>query len=250
MFGTWKYDPETDEVQNLRRAFDPVTARSSQHQACNRCHEKKLKCSGEKEGCERCVAHQLACDYSRSNSRGSRRGKKSHHRSAETTSPANSQTPSGSGSTSTKRGSGSRSRHLSPQQQTGYRGGQGAVYGTPSSSRGEEPSMLDQLDDSFWTGEPFDMNNFDDDVVAPTTSGASHHGYPNSAMDVSMSAHHQQYHAQYHQQTPFSDPEAQPTLAYHSSEFDEENYYSQEQQSYYPQGYHGHQYWGGGGGAV
>ena len=42
MFGTWKYDPETDQVQNLRRAFDPVTARSSQHQACNRCHLKKV----------------------------------------------------------------------------------------------------------------------------------------------------------------------------------------------------------------
>ncbi|KAI6778973.1 uncharacterized protein J7T54_002615 [Emericellopsis cladophorae] len=197
----------------------------------------QLKCSGEKEGCERCVANQLA---------------------SETTSPANSQTPSGSGSTSTKRGSGSRSRHLSPQQQTGYGGqGQGAIYGTPSSSRGQEPSMLDQLDDSFWTGEPFDMNNLDDDVVAPTTSGASHLGYPSSAVDVSMSAHHQQYHAQYHQQTPFSDPEAQPTLAYHTSglgvageELDEEIYYSRKHQSYYPQGYHGHQYWGGGGGAV
>ncbi|KAJ6439436.1 fungal zn(2)-Cys(6) binuclear cluster domain-containing protein [Purpureocillium lavendulum] len=43
MFGTWKYDPETDQVQNLRRAYDPITARSSQHQACNRCHEKKFE---------------------------------------------------------------------------------------------------------------------------------------------------------------------------------------------------------------
>lgn len=42
MFGIWKYDHETDEVQNLRQAWDPVTARSSQHQACNRCHEKKV----------------------------------------------------------------------------------------------------------------------------------------------------------------------------------------------------------------
>lgn len=42
MFQTWKYDPETDEVQSLRQAFDPITARSSQHQACNRCHEKKV----------------------------------------------------------------------------------------------------------------------------------------------------------------------------------------------------------------
>lgn len=43
MFNTWKYDPETDEVQSLRQAFDPISARSSQHQACDRCHEKKVK---------------------------------------------------------------------------------------------------------------------------------------------------------------------------------------------------------------
>lgn len=42
MFGTWKYDPETDEVQSVRNGFDPVTARSSSHQACDRCHEKKV----------------------------------------------------------------------------------------------------------------------------------------------------------------------------------------------------------------
>lgn len=42
MFQTFKYDPETDQVQNIRSTFDPVTARSSQHQACDRCHEKKV----------------------------------------------------------------------------------------------------------------------------------------------------------------------------------------------------------------
>lgn len=80
MFGTWKYDPETAEVQNLRKAFDPITARSSQHQACDRCHEKKLKCSGEKDGCERCVVNELGCEYTRTGSKGSRRGKKSSPR--------------------------------------------------------------------------------------------------------------------------------------------------------------------------
>ncbi|OAQ79730.1 fungal zn(2)-Cys(6) binuclear cluster domain-containing protein [Purpureocillium lilacinum] len=74
MFGTWKYDPETDQVQNLRRAYDPITARSSQHQACNRCHEKKLKCSGDKDGCDRCAASGHTCEYSRSNSRKGRKG--------------------------------------------------------------------------------------------------------------------------------------------------------------------------------
>lgn len=46
MFGTWKYDPETDEVQSVRNGFDPVTARSSSHQACDRCHEKKVRLQG------------------------------------------------------------------------------------------------------------------------------------------------------------------------------------------------------------
>ncbi|PHH59236.1 hypothetical protein CDD81_3536 [Ophiocordyceps australis] len=82
MFGTWKYDPETDEVQNLRRAYDPITARSSQHQACNRCHAKKLKCSGEKQGCDRCSAIGHVCEYTRSSSRSSRRVKKSGSRNS------------------------------------------------------------------------------------------------------------------------------------------------------------------------
>lgn len=42
MFGTWKYNRETQEVQSLPQVFDPVTGRSSQHHACNRCHEKKV----------------------------------------------------------------------------------------------------------------------------------------------------------------------------------------------------------------
>lgn len=154
MFATWKFNPETKEVQSIRQAFDPETARSSQHQACNRCHEKKvrrlflllaaqapmsipsldlrlrawgenasyynrqtlksatfyaaykflvrwawissflllsdcqanlscldqLKCSGDKDGCDRCASQGLNCEYSRSGSRHSRRGKKSGDR--------------------------------------------------------------------------------------------------------------------------------------------------------------------------
>ncbi|KOS17698.1 Arabinolytic transcriptional activator araR [Escovopsis weberi] len=72
MFNTFKYDPETRQVQQLRSAFDPVTARSNQHQACNNCHAKKLRCSGEKSGCERCIAGSLVCEYTRSTSRSSR----------------------------------------------------------------------------------------------------------------------------------------------------------------------------------
>ncbi|KAH6608217.1 hypothetical protein Trco_004530 [Trichoderma cornu-damae] len=80
MFNTFKYDPETKSVQELRRASDPISARSSQHQACNNCHAKKLKCSGEKSGCERCVAGQLFCEYTRSSSR--RGGRKSSGRNS------------------------------------------------------------------------------------------------------------------------------------------------------------------------
>ncbi|UNI24213.1 hypothetical protein JDV02_009979 [Purpureocillium takamizusanense] len=66
MFGTWKYDPETDQMRNLRRAYDPITARSWQHQACNRCHEKKLRCSGRRAGCDRCTISGSVCAYDRS----------------------------------------------------------------------------------------------------------------------------------------------------------------------------------------
>ncbi|RDA94678.1 hypothetical protein CP533_2452 [Ophiocordyceps camponoti-saundersi (nom. inval.)] len=73
MFGTWRYDPETDEVHNLRRAYDPITARSNLHQACDRCHEKKLKCSGDKDGCDRCTTSGHPCKYKRPRSRSSRK---------------------------------------------------------------------------------------------------------------------------------------------------------------------------------
>ncbi|CAH0045554.1 unnamed protein product [Clonostachys solani] len=120
MFGTWKYDPETDEVQNLRQAFDPITARSSQHQACNRCHEKKLKCSGEKDGCERCAANKLQCEYTRSSSRGSRRGKKNRVRSTEgAAAAAREDSPSTANPhPPPPRRSHSRSSQLSPNQPT------------------------------------------------------------------------------------------------------------------------------------
>lgn len=43
MFNTLKLDRETYEMQNIREAYDPVSARSSSHQACDRCHEKKVR---------------------------------------------------------------------------------------------------------------------------------------------------------------------------------------------------------------
>ncbi|KAJ6781067.1 hypothetical protein PWT90_09757 [Aphanocladium album] len=84
MFATWKYDRDTAEVQNIRLAYDPISARSSQHQACDRCHEKKLKCSGEKDGCDRCISSSHACVYNRSEARCSRRGKRASRSSNDT----------------------------------------------------------------------------------------------------------------------------------------------------------------------
>ncbi|KAJ6443490.1 fungal zn(2)-Cys(6) binuclear cluster domain-containing protein [Purpureocillium lavendulum] len=67
MFAVWKYGAEADQVQSIRQAADP--AAFTRLQACNRCHSKKIKCSGDKHGCARCVAGGHACDYSRSTAR-------------------------------------------------------------------------------------------------------------------------------------------------------------------------------------
>lgn len=55
MFATWKYDRDTSEVQNIRLAYDPISARSSQHQACDRCHEKKVSIPPQRSGVVVCL---------------------------------------------------------------------------------------------------------------------------------------------------------------------------------------------------
>ncbi|RFU81995.1 hypothetical protein TARUN_177 [Trichoderma arundinaceum] len=105
MFNTFKYDPETKSVQELRRASDPISARSSQHQACNNCHAKK--CSGEKSGCERCIASQLRCEYTRSSSR--RGGRRSGGRNS-TDSRGGSELAAGDSSPGSQSGKSSRHR--------------------------------------------------------------------------------------------------------------------------------------------
>ncbi|KND94583.1 hypothetical protein TOPH_00815 [Tolypocladium ophioglossoides CBS 100239] len=122
MFGTWRVDPETEKLENLRRAYDPITARSSQHQACDRCHEKKLKCSGEKEGCDRCAASRHKCEYTRSGSQSSRKGKKSSRHSTDSPSggretsgsPSSRGTSHGGQSSKSKGGHGSSHRTHAP----------------------------------------------------------------------------------------------------------------------------------------
>ncbi|GKU00113.1 transcription factor [Fusarium langsethiae] len=139
MFGTWKYDPETDEVQSLRNGFDPVTARSSSHQACDRCHEKKLRCSGDKNGCERCRSNSLRCEYTRPGSKSSK--KKSHRKSTDDESI--------SGSSSSRRG-GSSSKGSSK-----HRGHSSRI----ATSREEADGALSQFDFSQLSPEDgFDLN--------------------------------------------------------------------------------------------
>ena len=243
MFGTWKYDPETDEVQNLRQAFDPITARSSQHQACDRCHEKKvrcipprfarphhnaapsrptqhpihvfpeetpanalhqLKCSGDKEGCERCIANQLQCVYTRSSS-SSRRDRKNRRRSGEGT--GRDISPASNPRTRS-RARGSQSGHLTP------RGGESPLPISTAGSTSQVPAgMMDQLDFSLLT--PFDALDLDhipqsDQMAHRSSSIAATCGYsvPMTLSPTSMSPTFQQDHFSQHQQHPsgFHDP--------------------------------------------
>ncbi|POR35271.1 Uncharacterized protein TPAR_04551 [Tolypocladium paradoxum] len=112
MFGTWRVDPETEKLENLRRAYDPITARSSQHQACDRCHEKKaslLSFVGEKEGCDRCAGGDHKCEYTRSGSHSSRRGKMGSRHSANSPSGGRETSASPSSRGSSRRGRSSKS---------------------------------------------------------------------------------------------------------------------------------------------
>ncbi|KAM4060727.1 fungal zn(2)-Cys(6) binuclear cluster domain-containing protein [Hirsutella rhossiliensis] len=169
MFGTWKYDPETDEVQNLRRAYDPITARSSQHQACNRCHEKKLKCSGDKNGCDRCASSGHVCVYNRPGSRSSRRGKRTSRPS--TNSPSGPREGSGSplsnvSSPLTRHSSKPRSRPSSSQTQT-------PAPTAPLAHAGYEGAMLSEADFAMTSQQ----HMFDMDTLAQggyTPSSMSH----------------------------------------------------------------------------
>ncbi|KEY70346.1 hypothetical protein S7711_06820 [Stachybotrys chartarum IBT 7711] len=173
MFNTWKYDPETDEVQSLRQAFDPISARSSQHQACDRCHEKKLKCSGEKDGCDRCVAAQKLCEYTRSGTRSSRRGSKkpSSRRGLEEASPSRHRR-------SSRGHGGSSSRHA-------------ASAGPAISSAEESEGMLNTLD--------FSMLNPDDAFDLTSLSESSAHHAATSGGGSSMAPAYSYHQAHYYQ---------------------------------------------------
>ncbi|KAJ4248671.1 hypothetical protein NW762_012508 [Fusarium torreyae] len=187
MFGTWKYDPETDEVQSVRNGFDPVTARSSSHQACDRCHEKKLRCSGDKNGCERCRTNNLRCEYTRSGSKSSK--KKGHRKSTDDDSPSSSS--SRRGASSSKRSSkhhGHSSRIATSGEETG--------------------GVLSQFDFSQLSPEDgFDLNllsSADHAGGGYATAGPSGDQYSMQGYDANYqqwdAAAYSQYAAQYGQQ--------------------------------------------------
>ncbi|KAI5456522.1 hypothetical protein BGZ63DRAFT_428644 [Mariannaea sp. PMI_226] len=173
MFGTWKYDPETDEVQSLRNAFDPVTARSSSHQACDRCHEKKLRCSGDKTGCDRCRGNNLRCEYTRSGSKSSRKSKKSgSSRSADDDGGASSSSSRRGGSSSVKASSSSKRHH-----------GGGRSSRDPVSGQ-EDPGILNQFDFSSLSPEDgFDFTAGEDPYGGASASNAGGYAVPVSSAD-------------------------------------------------------------------
>ncbi|KAL7943764.1 hypothetical protein V8C42DRAFT_328392 [Trichoderma barbatum] len=193
MFNTFKYDPETKSVQELRRASDPISARSSQHQACNNCHAKKLKCSGDKSGCERCVSSQLPCEYTRSPSR--RGGRKSSGRN----STDSRELAGGDSSPGSQAG---KSRHRSSKHPQ-YAGASSSKSKSRSSRDGEYGDALDLLDpDTLGPDDGFDLGslslNSGGDVMASGVSGyGSSAYYDQQQPGGSGSWQHMSSHGQY-----------------------------------------------------
>ncbi|KAK5997728.1 hypothetical protein PT974_00085 [Cladobotryum mycophilum] len=199
MFSTFKYDPETREVQELRSAFDPVTARSSQHQACNNCHAKKLKCSGEKSGCERCATSQLVCEYTRSNSRSSRRGKKASGRSS-TDSRTSGDHLAGDSSPGSQSGSKPSTSTSSRHQQKASRRHSRQAGGKASSlSPPRDTTILDRLDPALLgPDDGFDLRSLSigsEHEATMVTTGAEY-----TASVAAYASHHSEYYPQPPQQ--------------------------------------------------
>ncbi|KAM5343149.1 hypothetical protein ACJ41O_014115 [Fusarium nematophilum] len=219
MFGTWKYDPETDEVQSVRNGFDPVTARSSSHQACDRCHEKKvssLRCSGDKNGCERCRNNNLRCEYTRSGSKSSRRGKSSR-KSADDDSPSSSGSRRGGGSSSKRSG----------KHHHGHSSSRAAT------SAEEPEGVLSQFDFSMLGPE----DGFDLNLLSPGAVVDHHHhgGYAAAVSAAGSSAASQAQYMQQHMQGGAAD------AGYHHQQWDAATY-SQYAVSYGQQ--QGYEDWG------
>ncbi|KAG8414022.1 hypothetical protein J3458_011676 [Metarhizium acridum] len=164
MFGTWKYGKGQGQVENLKTSHDYETARSNQHQACNGCHEKKLKCSGDKDGCERCTAQGLTCEYSRENSRSKKNRK--------------SDPPSAGSSRSSRDGSGSpKSFHKSYSSKSKDRRG----TPQPGSSRGDSVVTGGNTHHECSVLAGHGMTAFDGYPIMSSTMEAQSSGYPATA---------------------------------------------------------------------
>ncbi|OAQ96281.1 hypothetical protein LLEC1_06522 [Akanthomyces lecanii] len=203
MFATWKYDRDTSEVQNIRLAYDPISARSSQHQACDRCHEKKLKCSGEKDGCDRCVASAHACVYNRSEARCSRRGKRGSRGSTD-----NSAIDETLSRTTSSAGSPSRRSTQTQQQQNRVRKGSQSRRKSNCSSAAHSRSSTEP-DTDFTSphtsaapsiaGSPYSLSVSFAAISEGGDYSTSLGGPYDSASAVAMAQHqhHQQQHIPY-----------------------------------------------------
>ncbi|KAL6901218.1 hypothetical protein GGI43DRAFT_404292 [Trichoderma evansii] len=236
MFNTFKYDPETNSVQELRRASDPISARSSQHQACNNCHAKKLKCSGEKSGCERCIASRLRCEYTRSPSR--RGGRRSSGRNST---DSRGGLELASGETSPGSRSGKSSGHRSSKHS--HQGGSSSSKYKSRSGDDGYGDALDRLDPSMLSPDDgFDLRSLSlegsggavhsDAYGSSSYYGQQQHGAGGNWQDMPS---HSQYGGSSYMGTPSS----------HAQEYDMEEYYGNyDEYSQYQEHQNDPRYWG------
>lgn len=217
----------------------------------------QLKCSGDKDGCERCIANQLMCEYTRSNSRGSRRKKKDRRRSEEDTRSDVSPGPAGrtmSGSReSQKRSPTSQTRYLSPQQRHSPlpRPSPGSLSYQSAYDESQAPA-LDSIDFSVFTdADAFDLGSLTQSVdqTRLVTCGATSASYL-APVTSSPDSYDQRYDPSfrgYYQQTQFdhvtSSTAGHPQMATAGQGYagDHEDAYMQYQ---HHQHAYQHSYWG------
>ncbi|KAF2250600.1 hypothetical protein BU26DRAFT_591484 [Trematosphaeria pertusa] len=63
MFVTFRHNQDKDSLDAVRETTDPPVPKGAQSDACRRCREKKLRCTGERSGCDRCLANGWQCTY-------------------------------------------------------------------------------------------------------------------------------------------------------------------------------------------
>ncbi|KAF1973476.1 hypothetical protein BU23DRAFT_598895 [Bimuria novae-zelandiae CBS 107.79] len=63
MFATFRHNQGKDSLDAVRQSNDPPVLKGAHFDACRKCREKKLRCTGEKSGCDRCLANEWQCTY-------------------------------------------------------------------------------------------------------------------------------------------------------------------------------------------